>query len=218
MNFEEVAPIIGIEALKTNVLIWGLFLSTTMEASIHLGPNHAYWNTNFEELQNLFDITQKLILVRRDSECDSSLMGESHTFSRSSGYVDESKSTCLLRFRLMLGESVRSFRIEDGKIKLKNFDCPMLTEIYLVFMENRLSLSGVFSQDLRHWRSSRRSRKSCKVETLNPKSLKIEPSLCQCSMTPNGQREEIQKNVFQIPNKSRISRRDSCEDTPGENE
>ena len=32
-------------------------------------------------------------------------------------------------------------------------------------------------------------------------------------MTSNGGREEIQKNVFQIPNKSRITRRDSREDT-----
>ena len=32
-------------------------------------------------------------------------------------------------------------------------------------------------------------------------------------MTSNGQREEIQKNVFQVPNVSRITRRDSREDT-----
>ena len=38
-----------------------------MEASVHLGPNYnehleVYWNTNFEELKNLIDITQRLIL------------------------------------------------------------------------------------------------------------------------------------------------------------
>ena len=76
-------------------------------------------------------------------------------------------------------------------------------------MENRLSSSGIFSQDVRHCRSSRRSRKTCKIETLNLKILKIESSSCQCSMTLNGQREEIQNNVCQIPNKSRITRRDS---------
>ena len=47
-----------IEALKTNVLIWGLFMSATMKAAIHLGPNYienveVYRNTNFEEIQNL---------------------------------------------------------------------------------------------------------------------------------------------------------------------
>ena len=42
-------------------------MSTTMKAAIHLGPNYieileVYRNTNFEELQNLFDITQRFIL------------------------------------------------------------------------------------------------------------------------------------------------------------
>ena len=40
-------------------------------------------------------------------------MDEIFTFSRSGDYVDESKSTCLLRFRLMLKENVRSFRSES---------------------------------------------------------------------------------------------------------
>ena len=50
--------------LKTDVLTWRFFMSTTMKALVHLGPNHnenvvGYRrNTNFEELQTLFDITQ----------------------------------------------------------------------------------------------------------------------------------------------------------------
>ena len=65
LNLADDAPMFGIEALKTNVLIWGLIMSTTMRAEIHLGPNcikklRVYRNTNFEELQNLFNITQKI--------------------------------------------------------------------------------------------------------------------------------------------------------------
>ena len=42
-------------------------MSTTMKAAVHLGPNcnenwEVYRNTNFEELKNLFHITQRLIL------------------------------------------------------------------------------------------------------------------------------------------------------------
>ena len=42
--------------------IWGSFVSTTMQAAVHLGANcneslELHRNTNFEELQNLFDIT-----------------------------------------------------------------------------------------------------------------------------------------------------------------
>ena len=52
------------EALKTNVLIWGMFMSSSMKAAIRLGSNHLanledYKNTNFEEIQSLFNITQK---------------------------------------------------------------------------------------------------------------------------------------------------------------
>ena len=46
-------------------------------------------------------------------------------------------------------------------------------------MENRLSSSGRFSQDVRHWRSSGRSKKICKIETLNLRILKIGSSSCQ---------------------------------------
>ena len=55
------------EAMKTNVLIWGLFMSWSMKAAIQLRPNYTenlevYKKTNFEEIQNLFNITQKLAL------------------------------------------------------------------------------------------------------------------------------------------------------------
>ena len=47
------------------------------------------------------------------------------------------------------------------------------------------------SQDLRHWRFSKRSGKTCKIETLNLRNSKIESSACQCSMISYGQRKEI---------------------------
>ena len=70
----------------------------------------------------------------------------------------------------------------------------------LELMENRLSSSGRFSQALRPWKSSKK----------NPK---IESSSCRCSMILIGREEEIQKNVFQVPNKSRTKRRNSRKGT-----
>ena len=66
LNLAGEAPV-GVEALKTNVLIWASFVVASMKAAVHLGPNYVenlevFRNTNFEELQNLFDITQKLML------------------------------------------------------------------------------------------------------------------------------------------------------------
>ena len=54
--------------------------------------------------------------------------------------------------------------------------------------------------------------KNCKIEILNLRIVQIEPSSCQRSMISNGQRKEVQNNVFQIPEKSRTTRRDSRED------
>ena len=64
LNLSEGAQVLN---EKTNVLTWELFMSTTMKASVHLGPSYnehfvAYRNTNFDELMTLFDITQRLIL------------------------------------------------------------------------------------------------------------------------------------------------------------
>ena len=45
--------------------------------------------------------------------------------------------------------------VEDGEVKWKNFGKLILTEnFYLELMENRLSSSGMFSQDLRHFKFS----------------------------------------------------------------
>ena len=51
--------------VKTNVLIWGLYMSTTTNSSVRLGLQDqenlvAYKNTNFEELKTFFDITLRL--------------------------------------------------------------------------------------------------------------------------------------------------------------
>ena len=70
-------------------------MSTTMKATIHLGPNYVenlevYWNTNFEELQNKIRYHTEVDIgpSSGDSECDtdrldSSLMGEIYTFEQS---------------------------------------------------------------------------------------------------------------------------------------
>ena len=57
----------SMQAYKTNVLICGMFMSSSMKAAIHFGPNYfanleVYKNTNFEEIESLFNITLNLIL------------------------------------------------------------------------------------------------------------------------------------------------------------
>ena len=141
-------------------------------------------------------------------------MDEIYTFSRSSDTWTKARVRVYSDSVFVFGESVRSFRSESemGKIELKTFDSPILTGNYLELMENRLSLSGKFSH-VRHWRSSRGSMKTCKIEILSLRISKIESPSCQCSMTSDGQREKFQKNVSQIPNKSRSTQKYFRKDT-----
>ena len=106
-----------IEATKTNVLMWRLFLSSAMKAPIHLGPNYSenlkvFKNTNFEEIQSVFGITQRLISEHSEEIFNVKPIesAASSWTSWSSDQVDKSKNTCFFRFCSMLGEDVRAQR------------------------------------------------------------------------------------------------------------
>ena len=54
------------EASKTNVLMWRMFMSSSMKAAFHLGPNYladlvGYKNTNFKEILSVFNFTWSIL-------------------------------------------------------------------------------------------------------------------------------------------------------------
>ena len=92
--------------LKTNVLIWWLFMSTTMIAAIHLGLEYdqiliACQNTKFEGIKTLFDISLMLVAKNAFEILNLSIM--MYDFSPwmrndfapwSSDQMGQSKGTC----------------------------------------------------------------------------------------------------------------------------
>ena len=111
--------------LENQCIDLGQCMSTTMKAAVHLGPNHnenleLHKNTNFEELKNVFDITQRLLL---DHEAE--ILNVSPTdstaplWTRSTLMHDQvikwtqPKSTRQLRFRPMHVKDARAFRSEQ---------------------------------------------------------------------------------------------------------
>ena len=61
----------SMQAYKTNVLIWRMFMPSSMKAAIHLVPNslpnsEIYKNTIFEDIESLLNITQQLALERSE--------------------------------------------------------------------------------------------------------------------------------------------------------
>ena len=59
-------PTFSMGAYKTNVLIRGLFMTSSMKYAIRLGPSYLsnsqiYKNTKFEEIERAFNMTRKLV-------------------------------------------------------------------------------------------------------------------------------------------------------------
>ena len=104
--------------------------------------------------------------------------------------VDESRSTRPLRLRLMLEKNAN----KKGQINSENFNSPTLTENYLEVMKKPIEFERNISHDLRHWKSSKRPKRICKIQRLIQNILKGESSSCQCSMTSMD--KEIQKYVY----------------------
>ena len=65
----ECQPAIQLSRCKhteTSVLIWRMFMTSSMKAAIHVGPNYVsnseiYKNTKFEDIESVFNITEKLV-------------------------------------------------------------------------------------------------------------------------------------------------------------
>ena len=126
----------------------------------------------------------------------------------------KAKGTCVLKFRVMQGKmldhseanrrwenQVEEFRQTNSFRELRGID------------GKSIEFDWNISQDLRHWRFSRRSRKTCKIETLSLKIMEIESSSCQCSMILNGREDEIQNNVFSNSEQVKSHAKNSREDT-----
>ena len=156
LNLAENAPPI-IEALKTNVLIWGLFMTTTMKAAIHLGPNYT---ENLEVFRNTSSRNSRIYSTSlRSWYCI--IKGRFWMWKRLNGHLFHGRD---LHFRMISDHSEANRRWEG---QVKEYNSTILMENYLELMENRLSSSGIFSRDLRHWKSSKESMTTCKIKTLN---------------------------------------------------
>ena len=56
----------SMDSYKTKKMTWRLFLTSSMKAAIHYGPNYVsnseiYKNTKIEDIESVFNITQKLV-------------------------------------------------------------------------------------------------------------------------------------------------------------
>ena len=138
--------------LKTNVWIWGLFMSTAMKAAVRLALTYnenleVFKNTNFARM---FDITQKLI-----------------KWTKAKVHVYSVSVFCLGK---MQEHSETNQRCKD---QLKDFrQSNSCRELFGIDGEP-IEFEWNISQDVLHWRFSKRSKRDLQNQNIEAKNSRI---------------------------------------------
>ena len=192
---------LNIEALKTDVLIRGLFMSTTTKAAVHLRPNYTdnlklYRNTNFEELPNLFDITQMLIHHQAEMLNVSPIDWTVPSWTRSTLAHDQvitwTKAQVSTQIPSHFGEEPEH---SEANKRWKN----QLEKSRQVGIDGEPSeFEWSIFPGLASLQFLQEIQKTCKIEMWNLRLVKIESSSCQFSMISIGQREGTRNMYFKF--------------------
>ena len=106
--------------------MWGLFMTSSMNAVIHLEPRHAenlevHKNSRFEEIQSLFDITKKLILENQEILNVNSIGSENPSWARSALLNDQAIKWTKARVHVYSDSVLCLGRINDPKEAMKRW-------------------------------------------------------------------------------------------------
>ena len=198
--------------------------SSSLRATIHLGPNctenlEVYKKPTFEEILNLFNITQKLVLDHSEEILNVNIIeSASLSWMRSTLSHDQviqwTKAEVRVHSDSVLCLAKMSFHKEAINYKMerssgRNFNVRFLWRITGSRRRSNWIRVEYFLQDLRHCRFFKRSRMIYKSGTLNLRNSQIGSSSCQCSTILIGQEKETMRFVFRVQRTSRRTRRNS---------
>ena len=154
------------DSYQNKVLAWRMFMTSSMKAAIHLGQDflensEIYKNTKFENIENVFNITQKLLKEHSEEILNVKPLDHSPSWTRSTLFNDnvikwaKAKVCVYADSFLCVGEKEPPMQNGQDKMKI-SWGIPR-TETQWVLMEEQLNSSGKISQDLQHWLLARKN-------------------------------------------------------------
>ena len=213
-RYWTILPEDAVHDIDKRSMIWGMFMSSALEASVFMGKNHSdnlhsIKNTgNDLTLKKMFDISEKLIVEKKQMgflECLKSAGKILHGNSDRWSMMKKSSVSRMQRFMyvqilcFVLERWIRTqHQILFGKNSWVGSKIHHNTELWTQLTESRWNSSGIFSQDSLHCSSSTKSKSSwTKWATHN--ISEDEFSSCRCSMTSYGELKTISRNVLPMP-------------------
>ena len=141
-------------------MTWRLFMASSMKAAVHLGPqfqknSEINRNTRFENIENVFNVSQKLIKEQSEEildvrSLDYSSPSWTSTIKRSNRRRQKFVSA-LTPFNVLVDRNKVQKRSQDGKVKFKISRDANHIKMLLESMEKQLNSSGKISEDLQRW-------------------------------------------------------------------
>ena len=188
-------------------LIWGMFMSSTLEASVFRCNNysenlHSIKNTgNNITLKQMFDISEKLIVGQSDEIYGVTPTGKILVISLSHAKVDVFSNSVLCLGR----------KNENPLSKIVWEDVHQNTELWTHLMVSQRNSSGMYSQDSPHCSSATKSMSSCLKWAIH-QNLLDESSSCRCSITSHGDLKAKNGNAMLTLTMSIFAKKDSQQD------
>ena len=177
-------------------------MSSSMKAAIHLGPKflanlEVYKNTNFEEIQSLLKITQKLIFEHSEEILNvGAIESASPSWTRSVFSQDQVIQWTKEKVRVYSDSVLCLEKMNDSKYAITRWEGQ-------VGEFKKLNSSGTFSLNFRHCRFFRKSRTICENGTSNLRNSQTASSSCQCyfefgtlDVSRSWRRKEVVWNSF----------------------
>ena len=151
--------------LDTNSLIWGMFMSVTLDAAVHRGKDylenlHSTQNQQQRTIRHLFDVAKELITDRTailgfsKTDWHTHPWQKDHFVNCQSSPSINSKSLCILPFRIVSEQDESILRVHRNK-KIQ-WSRVLLTFESWIERREPIEFEWNFSQDSLHYRFSLR--------------------------------------------------------------
>ena len=164
-------------------------------------------NTNFEEIQSLFNITQKLMLEHSEEILNvHTIESTSPSWARSGLSHDQVIQWTTAKVRVQSGSAPCLGKMNDSIDAISRWEGQVEEIKMSLSYKELLRIDGepiefewnseIFSKDFRHCRFFRKSMMICETGTLNLRNSETGSSSCECSTTSIGQEKRIRWNVY----------------------
>ena len=218
------SPTDDLNDLDVNTAIWGIFMTVTLHAAVHLGQdfsgNLRYTkNQPLKSVRHLFQTTDRLITDPSRNYRTVHDWLEAAYVERNNSVVWKGCSNCefpkstSFPIQCPVWEASVIIQSKPGKTESNCFWKHIIsTKIWIESTGSQWSSSGQISQDSQHCEFSTGFKKWWRNSCVNESKWKEGSSSCRCTMTLYGENEETRRIVWRILSKLQNTLEDSRKD------